>query len=96
MHSGNSNGIVTYQESLGGNAQTAMLFTVSPSAVHLETTMSTLRYASTTRNIVNVATVNEDPKGRIIGYDGIGLGRIKRGREGPSKQLGLSEWYPWT
>ena len=45
-----------------------MLFTVSPSAVHLETTMSTLRYASTTRNIVNVATVNEDPKGRIIGY----------------------------
>ena len=61
-----SDKFIISQESLGGNAQTAMLFTVSPSAVHLETTMSTLRYASTTRNIVNVATVNEDPKGRII------------------------------
>jgi kinesin family protein 14 len=62
------NSVLTWllKESLGGNAQTAMLFTISPSAAHLETTMSTLRYASTTRNIVNVATVNEDPRGRII------------------------------
>jgi hypothetical protein len=62
------NSVLTWllKESLGGNSQTAMLFTVSPSVAHLETTMSTLRYASTTRNIVNVATVNEDPRGRII------------------------------
>ncbi|XP_028664983.2 kinesin-like protein KIF14 isoform X2 [Erpetoichthys calabaricus] len=54
------------KESLGGNSKTAMIATVSPAAVSLEETLSTLRYAKQARKIVNVAKINEDPSSRII------------------------------
>ncbi|MGH0119859.1 UNVERIFIED_CONTAM: hypothetical protein FKN15_059240 [Acipenser sinensis] len=54
------------KESLGGNSKTAMLATVSPAAVNLEETLSTLRYAKQARSIINVAKVNEDSNARII------------------------------
>ena len=54
------------KESLGGNSKTAMLATISPANVHLEETLSTLRYAKQARSIMNTARVNEDPKARII------------------------------
>ncbi|GAB6021914.1 Kinesin protein 1B [Chamberlinius hualienensis] len=54
------------KESLGGNSKTTMLATVSPSTIHLEETLSTLRYAKQARNIVNVARVNEDAHVRLI------------------------------
>jgi kinesin family member 14 len=43
-----------------------MLATISPSNVHIEETLSTLRYAKQTRTIVNVAKINEDATARLI------------------------------
>ncbi|EPY15177.1 kinesin [Strigomonas culicis] len=43
-----------------------MVAAVSPSGVNYEETLSTLRYASRARDIVNVAQVNEDPRARRI------------------------------
>ncbi|XP_012872755.1 PREDICTED: kinesin-like protein KIF14 [Dipodomys ordii] len=54
------------KESLGGNSKTAMIATVSPASSNLEETLSTLRYASQARLIVNVAKVNEDVNARLI------------------------------
>ncbi|XP_075384866.1 kinesin-like protein KIF14 [Tenrec ecaudatus] len=54
------------KESLGGNSKTAMIATVSPAASNVEETLSTLRYASQARLIVNIATVNEDTNARLI------------------------------
>ena len=54
------------KECLGGNSKTVMLATVSPADAHAEETLSTLRYANTAKNIVNIAIINEDPKAKII------------------------------
>ena len=54
------------KESLGGNAKTAMIATISPSSLHVEETLSTLRYAKQARSIINIAKVNEDPNARLI------------------------------
>ena len=54
------------KDSLGGNSKTAMIATVSPSIAHYEETLSTLRYASQARCIVNRARVNEDPNAKLI------------------------------
>ncbi|XP_029418013.1 kinesin-like protein KIF14 isoform X2 [Nannospalax galili] len=54
------------KESLGGNSKTAMIATISPAASNIEETLSTLRYASQARLIVNVAKVNEDMNAKLI------------------------------
>ncbi|XP_052593041.1 kinesin-like protein KIF14 isoform X1 [Peromyscus californicus insignis] len=54
------------KESLGGNSKTAMIATVSPAASNIEETLSTLRYATQARLIVNIAKVNEDVNARLI------------------------------
>lgn len=54
------------KESLGGNSKTTMIATVSPAASNIEETLSTLRYASKARMIINVARVNEDVNARLI------------------------------
>ncbi|RNC33452.1 putative kinesin K39 [Trypanosoma cruzi] len=54
------------KDSLGGNSKTFMIATVSPSGMNYEETLSTLRYASRARDIVNVTKVNEDPRARRI------------------------------
>ncbi|XP_077139672.1 kinesin-like protein KIF14 isoform X1 [Ranitomeya variabilis] len=54
------------KESLGGNSKTAMIATISPASVHLEESLSTLRYATQARNIINVARVNEDSNASLI------------------------------
>ena len=43
-----------------------MLATISPCSSHAEETLSTLRYACKTNQIVNSVHVNEDPRARII------------------------------
>ncbi|XP_042870598.1 kinesin-like protein KIF14 isoform X2 [Penaeus japonicus] len=60
--------VLTYllKESLGGNSRTAMIATISPSNIHVEETLSTLRYAQQARKIVNRNHINEDPTARII------------------------------
>lgn len=52
--------------SLGGNSRTIMLATVSPDAKNAEESLSTLRYATRAKEIVNVATVNEDSSTKLI------------------------------
>nr|XP_039269720.1 kinesin-like protein KIF14 isoform X3 [Styela clava] len=54
------------KESLGGNSRTAMIATVSPAEMHIEETLSTLRYAAQARTIVNMVKINEDPNAAII------------------------------
>lgn len=54
------------KESLGGNSKTAMIATISPAASNIEETLSTLRYATQARLIVNVAKVNEDMNAKLI------------------------------
>ncbi|XP_039083355.1 kinesin-like protein KIF14 [Hyaena hyaena] len=54
------------KESLGGNSKTAMIATVSPAANNIEETLSTLRYASQARMIINIAKVNEDMNAKLI------------------------------
>eukprot|EP00668_Euglena_longa_P040435 GGOE01053247.1.p1 GENE.GGOE01053247.1~~GGOE01053247.1.p1 ORF type:complete len:770 (-),score=193.56 GGOE01053247.1:368-2551(-) len=53
-------------DSLGGNSRTTMVATVSPAAVNYDETISTLRYASRARQIINVVKVNEDPTAQLI------------------------------
>ncbi|CUG94188.1 kinesin, putative, partial [Bodo saltans] len=54
------------KDSLGGNSKTFMIAAVSPSAMNYEESMSTLRYASRARDIVNTAKMNEDPRAKRI------------------------------
>ncbi|KAK7810773.1 hypothetical protein U0070_009478 [Myodes glareolus] len=54
------------KESLGGNSKTAMIATISPAASNIEETLSTLRYATQARLIVNIAKVNEDMNAKLI------------------------------
>ncbi|XP_046398393.1 kinesin-like protein KIF14 [Ischnura elegans] len=54
------------RESLGGNSRTAMLATVSPANIHVEETLSTLRYATQAATIVNRVRVNEGHNDRLI------------------------------
>ncbi len=53
------------KDSLGGNAKTIMLATVSPADVHYDETLSTLRYAERAKSIENKAVVNEDPSAKV-------------------------------
>lgn len=54
------------KESLSGNSKTSMVATVSPAASSVEETLSTLRYATQARMIVNAARVNEDVSAKLI------------------------------
>lgn len=47
------------KESLGGNAKTTMLATISPADAHYDETVSTLKYAERVRRVSNLVTVNE-------------------------------------
>ncbi|KAL4836982.1 hypothetical protein H8958_011103 [Nasalis larvatus] len=47
------------KDSLGGNSKTIMVATVSPAHSSYSETMSTLRYASSAKNIINKPRVNE-------------------------------------
>lgn len=54
------------QDSLGGNAKTAMVATLGPAPQHYEETLTTLRYANRAKNIQNQPRVNEDPKDALL------------------------------
>ncbi|KAL7748910.1 hypothetical protein RI367_005824 [Sorochytrium milnesiophthora] len=54
------------QDSLGGNAKTMMVATMSPASYNYDETISTLRYASRAKNIKNKPKVNEDPKDAML------------------------------
>ena len=54
------------QDSLGGNAKTAVIATVSPSPLNYEETLSTLRYASRAKYVTNTPVINLDPKDALL------------------------------
>ncbi|XP_031227430.1 stAR-related lipid transfer protein 9 isoform X2 [Mastomys coucha] len=54
------------KESLGGNSKTIMVATVSPAHTSYSETMSTMRYASSAKNIINKPRVNEDANVKLI------------------------------
>uniref|UniRef100_A0A8C5I1Z9 Kinesin-like protein n=1 Tax=Gouania willdenowi TaxID=441366 RepID=A0A8C5I1Z9_GOUWI len=56
------NSVLTWllKDSLGGNAMTTMIATISPADLNYMETLTTLRYASRVKNIQNSPTVNED------------------------------------
>lgn len=54
------------KESLGGNALTTMIATISPSRKHLEQTVLTLRFADFARQVTNHAVINEDSNVKLI------------------------------
>ncbi|XP_071078058.1 stAR-related lipid transfer protein 9 isoform X2 [Desmodus rotundus] len=54
------------KDSLGGNSKTIMVATVSPAHTSFSETMSTLRYASNAKNIINKPRVNEDANVKLI------------------------------
>lgn len=88
--------ILTYllKDSLGGNSRTSMIATISPAKLHLDETISTLRYASTAQKIVNIVYKNEDPKVQIINSLLKQISSLKkevdRGREDTSKSSSSS------
>ncbi|OTF70202.1 Kinesin-like protein [Euroglyphus maynei] len=53
-------------DSLGGNSKTLLIACVGPAKVNLEETISTLRFASTTKNIKNKPIINEDSKDALL------------------------------
>ncbi|KAK0096111.1 hypothetical protein PV326_006399, partial [Microctonus aethiopoides] len=77
-----------YKESLGGNSKTAMLATVSPSSLHLEETLATLRYACQARSIINRVRINEDPHDKLIRELKAEVLKLRGAREGYERQLG--------
>lgn len=53
---------------MGGNARTMMIANISPSDTNFEETLSTLKYAHTTKSVNNKPTMNieNDPKDQLI------------------------------
>ncbi|GBG77218.1 hypothetical protein CBR_g23545 [Chara braunii] len=47
------------QPALGGNSKTAIICNVTPSAIHIEETKTTLQFASRAKKVTNCAQVNE-------------------------------------
>uniref|UniRef100_A0A4W6C2Z6 Kinesin-like protein n=1 Tax=Lates calcarifer TaxID=8187 RepID=A0A4W6C2Z6_LATCA len=66
------------KDSLGGNSMTTMIATVSPADVNYGETLSTLRYASRAKNIVNSPTVNEDGSVKVIRELQAEVARLRR------------------
>merc|ERR1712012_702602 len=56
------------KDSLGGNARTMMIACLSPSDTNFEETLSTLKYAHTTKSVNNrpVMNIDQDPKDKMI------------------------------
>merc|ERR1719410_688163 len=69
------------QNSLGGNAKTAIICTVTPAAMSEEQTISTLRFASEAKKIQNHAKVNEVLDNQAT------ISRLKKEMEDLKKQL---------
>ena len=49
----NSKKIMNFKDSLGGNARTMMIACLSPAETNFEETISTLKYAHTTKSVHN-------------------------------------------
>ncbi|XP_029926556.1 uncharacterized protein kif16bb isoform X2 [Myripristis murdjan] len=98
------NSVLTWllKDSLGGNSKTimiAMMAAISPADVNYAETLSTLRYASRAKAIVNSPVVNEDCSVRLIRELQAEIARLQRlieeasqvSRENPTASLKVEE-----
>ncbi|KAJ3099064.1 Kinesin-like protein kif3b [Phlyctochytrium planicorne] len=69
------------QDSLGGNAKTLMIATLSPASYNFEETLSTLRYANRAKNIKNKPKINEDPKDAMLREYQLEIQKLKEALE---------------
>ncbi|XP_064808808.1 kinesin-like protein KIF16B [Oncorhynchus masou masou] len=76
------------KNSLGGNAKTIMIATISPADVHYGETLSTLRYANRAKNIVDCGLVDEDSGVKVIRELQEEIGRLRRLMEN-NNQVGV-------
>ncbi|XP_027201537.1 kinesin-like protein KIF3A [Dermatophagoides pteronyssinus] len=53
-------------DSLGGNSKTLLIACIGPARINQEETISTLRFASQTKNIKNKPIINEDSKDALL------------------------------
>lgn len=53
-------------DSLGGNSKTLLIACIGPAKCNYDETMSTLRFASQTKNIKNKPVINEDSKDALL------------------------------
>ena len=63
------------QTSIGGNARTAIICTITPAAAYAEETLSTIKFASRAKTITNNPEINEELRGDAL------LRRLKRAKE---------------
>ncbi|KAJ3027917.1 UNVERIFIED_CONTAM: Kinesin-like protein kif3b [Siphonaria sp. JEL0065] len=73
------------QDSLGGNAKTLMIATLSPASYNYDETLSTLRYANRAKNIKNKPKVNEDPKDAMLREYQEEINKLKQALEAKQK-----------
>ncbi|KAI8898948.1 P-loop containing nucleoside triphosphate hydrolase protein [Globomyces pollinis-pini] len=73
------------QDSLGGNAKTLMIATLSPASYNYEETLSTLRYANRAKNIKNKPVINEDPKDAMLREYQVEIERLRQALEARQK-----------
>ncbi|KAJ3122303.1 Kinesin-like protein kif3b [Physocladia obscura] len=73
------------QDSLGGNAKTLMIATLSPASYNYEETLSTLRYANRAKNIKNKPKINEDPKDAMLREYQDEINKLKQALEAKQK-----------
>ncbi|XP_041675661.1 kinesin-like protein KIF3A [Drosophila eugracilis] len=66
------------QDSLGGNSKTLMCATISPADSNYVETISTLRYASRTKNIQNRMHINEEPKDALLRHFQEEIARLRK------------------
>ncbi|KAJ3075083.1 Kinesin-like protein kif3b [Podochytrium sp. JEL0797] len=73
------------QDSLGGNAKTLMIATLSPASYNFDETLSTLRYANRAKNIKNKPKINEDPKDAMLREYQEEINKLKEALEAKQK-----------
>ncbi|KAJ3084839.1 kinesin-domain-containing protein [Rhizoclosmatium globosum] len=73
------------QDSLGGNAKTLMIATLSPASYNYDETLSTLRYANRAKNIKNKPKINEDPKDAMLREYQEEINKLKQALEAKQK-----------
>ncbi|KAJ1929618.1 hypothetical protein IWQ60_000995 [Tieghemiomyces parasiticus] len=54
------------EPSLGGNAKTAIVCTITPASTHVEETLSTLKFASRAKHVCNKPEINEELTGEAL------------------------------
>ncbi|KAG5458900.1 MAG: kinesin-related protein, partial [Olpidium bornovanus] len=79
------------QDSLGGNAKTLMIATLSPASYNYDETLGTLRYANRAKNIKNKPKINEDPKDAMLREYQEEIKRLKAQLEGMDESAPAAE-----